>query len=113
MGPIGPLFRLDFPWRPLAGNSPVPRRAPHMTGPAPVRPVPGHGGAAIASGGTPPGEHNGGPPQLVVDRRRLAGGAPCRVHAVWTTRAWPADITLDAVWPPPHPLSGSTSTLWR
>jgi len=83
---------------------------PHMTGPAPVRPGPERGGAAIADWGTPRGEHDGGPPQLVVDRRNLAGGAPCRVHVVWTTRARSADITLDAVWPPPRAARERTAS---
>lgn len=91
-------------------EQPSPQTRPHMTGPAPVRPVPGRTGAAITSWGTPRGEHHGGPPQLVVDRRNVAGGAPCRVHVVWTTRARPADITLDAVWPPPRAARERTAS---
>lgn len=47
---------------------------------------------------------------LMLIGPRESGGAPCRVHVVWTTRTHPAHTTLDPVWPPPHAARQPTAS---
>jgi hypothetical protein len=95
-----------------AGWQPCLQTRRHMVDPKPIRSIPGHDGAAIGHWTGDKQHDDTEPPQLMLIGPRESGGAPCRVHVVWTTRTHPAHTTLDPVWPPPHAARQPTASYY-